>query len=131
MTWGFDTSVTVRLLVGEPVRQAAAAHRLLRERAGDSIAISDLVVGESYFALRHHYRVPHAAAIAALRALLADPRVHATGVARQVLNEAGASEGAPGLMDRLIHGDYRQAGAELLTFDRDAARLEGARLLTE
>lgn len=131
MTWGLDTSVTVRLLVGEPVRQAEAAHRVLRERAGDGIAISDLVVGESYFALRHHYRVPHAAAVVALRALLADPRVHATGVAREVLNEVGDTEDAPGLMDRLIRGDYQQSGARLLTFDRDASSLTGARLLTE
>jgi hypothetical protein len=32
-------------------------------------------------------------------------------------------------MDRLIHADYRGDGAGIVTFDRDAARLEGARLL--
>ena len=129
MTWGLDTSVTVRLLVGEPAGQAEAAHRLLRESAGTGATVSDLVVGESYFALRHHYRVPHAAAVGALRALLADPRIHTTGVAPEVLGEVGDKDEAPGLMDRLIHGDYRQTGADLLTFDRDAARLPGARLL--
>lgn len=81
--------------------------------------------------IRDLYRVPHVAAVVALRALLADPRVHATGVAHEVLNEAGDTEDAPGLMDRLIHGDYQQSGATLLTFDRDASSLTGARLLTE
>ena len=38
-------------------------------------------------------------------------------------------ETTPGLIDRLIHGDYRRRGLELLTFDRDAAKLEGARLI--
>lgn len=54
MTIGLDTSVVVRLLIGEPVEQAAAARRLLDEQPRGSCAISDMVVGEAYFALRHH-----------------------------------------------------------------------------
>jgi predicted nucleic acid-binding protein len=127
--WGLDTSVTVRLLVGEPAAQAEAARRALSESAELGVVVSDLVIGESYFALRHHYRVPHAAVVRALRDFVADPRIHATGVARDVLAAASDGTEPPGLMDRLIHGDYRGLGAPLLTFDRDAARLEGARLL--
>lgn len=129
---GLDTSIVVRLLIGEPEQQAAAARRLLNERAArrePPAALSDLVVGESYFALRHHYGVPHAKAVAALRALLNDPRVFPTGVARRVLALAPGEIAAPGLIDRLIHGDYDRAGAILLTFDRRAARLPGAKLL--
>lgn len=132
MTLGLDTSVVVRLLVGEPVRQADAARRLLDERVEKGeppAALSDLVVGESYFALRHHYDIPHAKAVAALRLLLDDPRVFPTGVARQVLSLSAGAVDAPGLMDRLIHGDYQRAGVLLLTFDRAAGRLPGARLL--
>lgn len=125
---GLDTSVVVRLLVGEPADQAQAAHRSLREAAEPAL-LSDLVVGEAYFALRHHYRVPHRKAAAALRALLADERIQPTGVARDVLEAIGEADAAPGLMDRLIHGGYRHDGAALLTFDRDAAKLAGARLL--
>ena len=90
--------------------------------------MSDLVVGEAYHALRHHYAVPHAAAVRALRQLLDDARVRPTGVAPDVLPASEAATGA-GLMDRLIHGDYGLAGASLHTFDRNAARLPGAKLV--
>ena len=130
MTVGLDTSVAVRLLVGEPVEQAEAARHVLdASGAADPAGVSDLVAGETYFALRHHYRVPHGRAVAAIRALLADARVGPTGVALEVLDALSDEETAPGLMDRLIHGDYRRHGFELLTFDRDAAKLEGARFL--
>ena len=127
MTVGLDTSVVVRLLVGEPAAQADAARRLLA--TGGPVAVSDLVVGEAYFALRHHYRVPHGKALGALQGLLGDARVHPTGVARSVLAAMPDAEAAPGLMDRLIHGDYHRDGADLVTFDQHAARLAGARLL--
>ncbi len=122
---GLDTSVVVRLLVGEPPEQAAAARRMLEESSarGPSAVISDLVVGESYFALRHHYSVPHARAVAALRALVGDARISTTGVARAVLNLPSDELAAPGLMDRLIHGDYERSDAKVVTFDRGAARL--------
>jgi predicted nucleic acid-binding protein len=125
---GLDTSVVVRLLVGEPAGQAEAAHRLLREGPGP-VSVSDLVVGEAYFALRHHYRVPHRKAVAALAALLADAAVHATGGAAAVLALAGQAE-VPGVMDRLIHADYQRDGVALVTFDREAAKLAGVRLLS-
>jgi predicted nucleic acid-binding protein len=127
VTVGLDTSVVVRLLVGEPASQAEVARRLLA--TDGPAAVSDLVLGEAYFALRHHYRAPHGKALAALKGLLGDPRVHPTGVARSVLAAMPSAEAAPGLMDRLIHGDYRRDGADLVTFDQDAARLAGARLL--
>ena len=134
MTLGLDTSVAVRLLVGEPAAQAEAARRVLEEGVRDSVTlsvtISDLVVGEMYFALRHHYAVPHAKAVAALRALLNDHRIRATGVARQVLDDMPDRDAGPGVMDRLIHADYARDSSILLTFDRLAARLRSARLLT-
>ncbi|MFN8581401.1 MAG: hypothetical protein U0163_10545 [Gemmatimonadaceae bacterium] len=132
MTVGLDTSVAVRLLIGEPAAQCDAIHRFLGERAAageEPAQISDLVVGETYFALRHHYQVPHAKAVAAIRALLADPRIHPSGVAAEVMRRLGVSESAPGLMDRLIHGDYLASGAVLLTLDKDAARLNRAKLI--
>jgi predicted nucleic acid-binding protein len=131
---GLDTSVVVRLLVGEPAAQAERARRLLDDNAngGASTAVvSDLVVGESYFALRHHYGVPHTEAVAALRELLSDPRVHPSGAAADVLAAAAARETAPGFMDRLIHANYRRMDAVVLvTFDRAAAKLPKVRLLT-
>jgi predicted nucleic acid-binding protein len=129
VTLGLDTSVAVRLLVGEPAKQAENARRVLEEEVSGSVTISDLVVGETYFALRQHYAVPHAKAIAALRALLSDRRIRATGVARHVLDDVPDRDSGAGLMDRLIHADYARDGSVKLTFDKLAARLRSARLL--
>lgn len=124
---GLDTSVVVRLLIGEPELQAAAALRFL-QRSVEPVLVSDLVIAESYFALRHHYATPHAAAIEFLIRLAEHPRIRTTTRAREVLAVSAHKE-APGLVDRLIHADYQEQGATLLTFDRSAARLERARLL--
>jgi predicted nucleic acid-binding protein len=129
MTLGLDTSVVVRLLVGTPVDQALAARRAIESATRGSVAVSDLVIGEAYFALRHHYEVPHRKAIAALQALSADSRIRCTGVAGRVLANMPDKETGAGLMDRLIHGAYEFEGITLLTFDRDAGRLTGAQLV--
>ena len=129
MTSGLDTSVVLRLLVGAPADQAALAQQAIESATRGSVAVSDLVIGESYFALRHHYDVPHRRAIAALAALVSDPRIRCTGVAAQVLADMPGKEAGAGLMDRLIHGAYETDGIPLLTFDRAAARLAGAQLL--
>lgn len=130
MSAGLDTSVTLRLLTGEPAAQAEAAHRLVA--ADGHVTISDLVVGETYFALRHHYGVPHAPALRQLLELLEDTRVVPSGVARAVLREALAARSpatAAGLIDRLIRADYAMDGLEVFTFDRNFARLSGVRLV--
>ena len=129
MTRGLDTSVVVRLLVGEPVDQALTAQSAIEGAPRGSIVVSDLVIGESYFALRHHYEVPHRKAIAALAAMVSDPRIRCMGVAGRVLAAMPDRESGAGLMDRLIHGGYEVEDMTLLTFDRGAARLPGAQLL--
>ncbi len=129
MTSGLDTSVVVRLLIGEPVEQAEVARRMLDAQPRGSCAISDIVIGEAYFALRHHYVVPHTRAVGALSALLSDPRFRATGVARHVLAHMPGREASAGLMDRLIHAGYAQDDIAMVTFDRVAARLPGAHRL--
>lgn len=132
MSAGLDTSVVVRLLVGEPKVQATAARDFLARRAaagGSPSRISDLVVSEAFFALIHHYRVPPAEAVRALNSLFEDPRVAASRLARAVLAVPGVATGRPGLVDRLIHGQYDAEGSGLVTFDRAAGRLPGAQLL--
>ncbi|HEY5441835.1 MAG TPA: PIN domain-containing protein [Gemmatimonadaceae bacterium] len=131
MSVGLDTSVVLRLLTGTPPHQAETARGLLAS-AQEPVTLSDLVVGETYFALRHHYAVPHADAVRPLTALLSDPRVRGSGVARAVLAEAssrGPAKSRPGLIDRLIHADYGRDDLQLVTFDRDLARIPGVRLL--
>lgn len=129
---GLDTSVVLCLLTGEPENLARRANEIINSRGGrgPAVYVSDLVASEAYFVLRHHYQVPHKAAVSTMYALLADARVECTGIALGVFDEMRSGSAVPGLMDRLIHADYeRNAGAPILTFDRDAARLPGAELL--
>lgn len=131
MSVGLDTSIALRLLTGSPSEQAESARAFVAAEE-EPVTISDLVVSELYFALRHHYAVSHAESVRAIHALLSDPRVRGSGVARAVFTEAlsrGSSKSRPGLIDSLIHADYARDGLELVTFDRDLARLPNARLL--
>ena len=130
MSVGLDTSVALRLLTGAPPDQAERARELVA-RSPSPVTISDLVVAETYFALRHHYAVPHTDAVRAIGALLADARVHGSGTAVPVLAAAaaGGAKLRPGLVDRLIHADYRRDALDVVTFDRDLGRLPGTRVL--
>ena len=131
MSAGLDTSVVLRLLTRAPAEQAEAA-RTFVATSSSPVAISDLVVAESYFALRHHYSVPHSDAVQALLALLSDNRVHSTGVARAVLadgNTQRTAKSQPGLIDRLVHADYRRDSLPIVTFDRAFGKLSDVRVL--
>ena len=131
MSVGLDTSVVVRLLVGEPPEQAAAAWRLVDEHAptGEPVRIADLVVAETFFVLQHHYRVPLAEAIGALLELVSDPRIAADEASTRVLKTVRLVDSKPGFIDRLIHGGYHDDGVAMATFDKAAARLPNSRLL--
>ena len=65
MAIGLDTSVVLRLLIGEPRVQMEVARRRI-ERAlivGEKVVVTDLVVAEAFHALRHHYGVPETVAL--------------------------------------------------------------------
>lgn len=129
MRLGLDTSVVVRLLIGEPEAQYRAARERLQRAHAEArdILVTDLVVTEAYFALRHHYGVPDPDARDRLGQLLASGLVRSepAGMAGPV--GAGA---VAGLADRLIHHRYQGLGAGTLTFDRAQAGLEGVELLS-
>lgn len=131
MSVALDTSVVIRLLTGTPAAQAELARDAVAAE-GEPVTISDLVAGESYFALRHHYAVSHADAVRSIAAMLNDPRIHATGIAPTVMSalaKDGSETPRPGVMDRLIHADYRREDIEMWSFDRDVCRLPHTRLL--
>mgnify|MGYP001546964343 CR=1 FL=1 len=123
---GLDTSVVVRLIIGQPADQCAAARRRLELAltAAEPVIVSDLVIGESYYALQHHYGVPRDEARALLRRFLESGAVtpEPSGIAA-VLQwvERGA-----GLLDRLIHLRYHECGAATVTFDVQQSRLRDA-----
>lgn len=128
MSLGLDTSVIVRLLIGEPEAQyRAARERLQRAHAeAEDVILTDLVVVEAYFALRHHYGVPEPEARAKLKQLLESGVVAARPRAL-----AGVMDGKapPGLADRLIHHRHKALDASTLTFDLAQSELEGAQLV--
>lgn len=126
---GIDTSVVLRLLIGEPADQATAAKAFVEQcyYAGTAICVSDLVMAEAYHALISHYDVPKREAIHTLRAFLSSPMVTALGYARAVI--ANYDGTGPGLVDRLIRRDLLAHAEEVKTFDRDFTRLEQVTLL--
>jgi predicted nucleic acid-binding protein len=128
VTFGLDTSVVLRLILGEPVPQAAVAKRRL-ERAmaeGDAAVVSDLVITEAYHALCHHYGVPKDEARRELRMMLTSGVVALDP--RSSLWALDETPGA-GLFDRLVVARYRDQRVMTWTFDRKLAALEGAERL--
>ena len=124
MTVGLDTSVVLRLLLGQPAEQSQRASAFLEElaRRGDQAVVSDLVVAEAYFALHYHYGVPKKEALAALRQMFADGEVASQGVAAEVLATEGLASAKPGFVDRLIQGAYVASGGSMATFEKAAGK---------
>jgi len=131
MTCGLDTSVVVRLLVGEPKAQADRAWQHLSDcrTARKPAHVSALVVADVFFVLQHHYGVPADSALQQLAAVLSDASVSVEPAVLAVLRAPDLATAKPGFVDRLIHATYGAQGHELVTFDKLAARLPGARLL--
>ena len=131
MKVGLDTSVVLRLLLGQPADQSQRAVAFLEEvaRRGDQAIISDLVVAETYFALQYHYGVPKKEALAAMRRMFADGEIESQGVAAEVLATEGLASAKPGFVDRLSQGAYVAAGGSMATFEKASGRLKSVRVL--
>lgn len=131
MNVGLDTSVVLRLLVGVPADQAAAAAAFLDDvrRRGDQAVVSDLVVAETYYALQFHYDVTKADALKALASLVATGEIAAIGEAGSILTQTGLARAKPGFVDRLIHAAYTGEGGGMATFEKAGGRLPGTTVL--
>lgn len=128
--FGIDTSILVRLVTGDPVREFDDCVRKLAaliERDDAEVFASNQVIGETYIALQHHYGVAKQDARAALASVLTSGLVAPLNGAR-VFAELEAGTGC-GLLDRLIADDYRSAGLVTLTLDRKMAALAQTRRL--
>lgn len=127
MSAGLDTSVIVRLLVNEPVEAARVAREFVAEASAEApLLVSDLAIAESYHVLKHFYGIDEPDARSALLQLVTDDRIQASVEAVHALERAGRE---PGLVDRLLQGQYNRDGAQTVTFDRRMARLANTRLL--
>jgi predicted nucleic-acid-binding protein len=131
MKVGLDTSVVLRLLLGQPTDQSQRAVAFLEAvtRRGDQAVVSDLVVAEVYFALQHHYEVPKNEALVALRRMFADGEIESQGVATEVLAMEGLASAKPGFVDRLIQGAYISNGGSMATFEKASGKLKSVRVL--
>jgi len=131
MNAGLDTSVVLRLLTGTPEDLAQTALREVQHRIerGGVLVVSDLVVSEVYFALQHHYGMPKPEALTLLSGFLSEHGIKALGAAASVLSTPHLATANPGFVDRLIHAEYRRHTGEMLTFEKAASRLPGARVL--
>jgi predicted nucleic-acid-binding protein len=128
-----DTNVLVRFLVQDDARQGAAAHRLIRRAvdAGGALFVPVTVVLELEWVLRSSFRLRKSGVLQALFGLL--------GSFELVFESEGAVEAALGhyadstadFADCLHAALALMAGEQpLWTFDKAAAKVDGAKLLT-
>ncbi len=131
MKAGLDTSVVLRLLLGQPADQGARALAFLDalSRGGHHAVVSDLVAAEAYFALRHHYGLSKQDALMGLRRLFADGEIRPLGAVEKVLAVDGIATAKPGFVDRLIHGAYAGTTDQMVTFEKAAGKLKSVRVL--
>ena len=128
--FGIDTSILVRLLTGKPEDTYQACRNALQvliEDRGARIFASNMVIGEAYIAVQHHYGVAKEDARDALLKVLNSGMVsplHGRSVLAAIADRAGA-----GLLDRLIADHYRREELVILTLDRRMSKLSATELL--
>ena len=124
---GLDTTVILRLLTGEPVKQFEKARRFIEEQLanGKKLFVSDLVIAESYFALHHHYQVPKDEAVQQLDKLLSSGIIHCApgSVSQKVIKESINHKA--GLVDQIIHEQYCLFTEHIASFDKSLCKLPG------
>jgi len=124
--------VVLRLLTGEPEDLAEVAVRFFETQVskGSLPCVSDQVISEAYFALCYHYKVPKSEAQRVLSGFVNGGEVICLGVTGEVLKQLNLARTKPGFVDRVIHGQYLEAGApSVATFEKASARLPGVAVL--
>ena len=121
--YGIDTSVLLRLITAQPPASYSYCVEQLSRLidTGTEVFVSNQVIGESYIAVQHHYKVSKADASQAILRVLSSGLVAPLNGSTAI--EALMATGGPGLFDRLIADGYRRAGLEVLTLDRKMASL--------
>jgi predicted nucleic-acid-binding protein len=124
MTFGIDTSVMVRLLVGEPADLTAKASARLLEahRLRQSVIVSDLVIGEAYHALKYHYDIEPAHIRQAMATMLTSGMVQPEPGSAVMAVLQDKATGKAGFVDRLIAARYGADGRTTLTLDKAQAK---------
>ena len=133
MDWGLDTSVVLRILTGDPVETATNVAKRIAAivDGGARVHVSDTVVGEAYYALQHHYAATKEKAILRLLELSRQPGFMFSEYAVAALAQPHAATMSPGLVDRMIAGEYRARGLRVLSCEKDFRRLPDAEVVAE
>ncbi|HMR34287.1 MAG TPA: type II toxin-antitoxin system VapC family toxin [Geminicoccus sp.] len=129
---GLDTNILVRLLTDDDPVQAGAAQRLLEtEASAQSPAFVDRVaLVELVWVLQRRYGYGRDAVADAVVALLRSPVLRLEDPARVIDAVRIYRDSTADFADVMLVLGARAAGCEALaTFDRGAARLDGALLL--
>ena len=124
MNVGIDTSVLVRLLVGEPAPVATKARDRLVEahRLRQAVVVSDLVIAEAYHALKFHYEIDPADIRQGLQQMLASGLIQPEPGSAVLATLAG-KPGKAGFIDRLIQARYEADGLTTWTLDKAQAKI--------
>lgn len=132
--FGLDTNVLVRFLLRDDQRQAECARRIIDEAllAGEPVAVALLAILETEWVLRSCAKLDKKTIITAFRILLeaGDLRIeHEESLEEALyLYENNSADFA----DCLMTTRYKRTGCyAMLTFDRKAATIPGAVLLSE
>lgn len=128
---GLDTSVLLRLLVGQPEDQYRAALRFMDsvEKSGKRVLVSNLVIAEAYFACQHHYGISKGNVLKGMATLFASRTLVVHPATLELLSRHGIASAKPGFLDRLIHAEYARIGTPLATFEKSARKLSGVKWL--
>ena len=129
--YGLDTSVFVRLLTGHPEsdfkKTTAALKKLYDADPATELVVSNQVIGETYIALQHFYKISKFDACSAILSVFNNGSVAPVN-GQPVINMLNQNVGA-GLMDQLIAQDYIHQNIKVLTNDKCMAKLDGVELL--
>lgn len=133
MDWGLDTSALLRIATQQPPELAATVTARVQSilESGATVFISDLVVFEAYYALQHSYHATKFEAISDLLAIAVQPGFQFSETAVAALSEPDAATMSPGMVDRMIAGEYRSRGLRVLACEKDFRRLPDAEVVSE
>ena len=122
---GFDTSVLMRLLVGEPeaLFKQATAYLADTQKLRKRILISNLVICEAYFACQHHYQMPKHLTLRGLHQLFSKSVFEIEEGVLSLIGTRGMERAKPGFVDRLIHSEYIKQGVGMVTCEKAASKL--------
>ncbi len=125
MSFGIDTSVLVRLLVGDPVPLAEKAKVKLLEahRLRQPVVVSDLVIAEAYHALKYHYEISPAEIRKGMLEMLTSGLVQPEPGSAVLAVLTEKASGKAGFVDRLIQARYEADGMTTWTMDKAQSKI--------